>query len=174
MHRRDGLRQRSALALVTVGQGVNRKYLMQWNNNWDRFNLVGGRVNNDRGDRDSFARALQRKLGEELGLKSPKDYRIKKELSPVIRQQFSRRQHIFKDYEFEDYRDQVERSGELKEVDPAYFHNLIYGALDYGKSLGFDPPKDFGISQYLLEERDTYAPVEFEFGDDGKPHHSGR
>ena len=96
----SGLRQRSALALVTIGQGDNRKYLMQWNRNWDRFNLVGGRINNEQGDRDSFARALQRKLSEELDLKCPKDYRIKKELLPVFRQQFSRRQHIFKDYEF--------------------------------------------------------------------------
>ncbi len=96
----SGLRQRSAMALVTVGQGDKRKYLMQWNEGWDRFNLVGGRVNNVQGDRDSFARALQRKLAHELGLKCPKDYRIKKELSPVVRQQFSRRQHVFKDYEF--------------------------------------------------------------------------
>ena len=96
----SGLRQRSALALITIGQGDNRKYLMQWNENWDRFNLVGGRIDNDQGDRDSFARAVQRKLAEELGLRCPKDYRIKRELLPVIRQQFSRRQHVFKDYEF--------------------------------------------------------------------------
>ena len=94
------LRQRSALALVIVGEGENRKYLMQWNPNWERFNLVGGRVNNRKGDRDSFARALQRKLQEELGLKSPKDYRIIKERTPVVQQQFSRREHIFKEYEF--------------------------------------------------------------------------
>ena len=96
----SGLRQRSAQALVTVGQGDKRKYLMQWNENWKRFNLVGGRINNEKGDRDSFARALQRKLLEELGLQSPKDYRIVRELKPVVRQQFSRREHVFKDYEF--------------------------------------------------------------------------
>ncbi len=94
------LRQRSALGLLIVGQGDNRKYFMQWNNNWDRFNLVGGRVNNAEGDQDSYARALQRKLGEELGLKCRKDYLIKRELPPVVRKQFSRRQHIFKEYEF--------------------------------------------------------------------------
>ncbi len=96
----SGLRQRSAQALVTVGHGDKRKYLMQWNENWQRFNLVGGRIKNEMGDRDSFARALQRKLLEELGLQSPKDYRIIKELKPVVRQQFSRREHVFKDYEF--------------------------------------------------------------------------
>ncbi len=94
------LRQRSALALVTIGQGEDRKYLMQWNKNWGRFNLVGGRISNQHGDRDSFARTLQRKLKEELGIHSPKDYHIVRERQPVVRQQFSRRQHIFKDYEF--------------------------------------------------------------------------
>ena len=94
------LRQRSALALLTVGEGENRQYLLQWNPNWERFNLVGGRINNRKGDRDSFARALQRKLEEELGLKSPKDYRIVRERTPVVQHQFSRRDHIFKDYEF--------------------------------------------------------------------------
>jgi hypothetical protein len=94
------LRQRSALALITVGKDEDRKYLMQWNKNWGRFNLVGGRINNQQGDRDSFARAVQRKLFEELGIRSPKDYHIVRERRPVVRQQFSRRQHIFKDYEF--------------------------------------------------------------------------
>jgi len=94
------LRQRSALALIKVGNGEECKYLMQWNKNWGRFNLVGGRINNLYGDRDSFARTLQRKLNEELGIRSPKDYHIISECSPVVRQQFSRRQHIFKDYEF--------------------------------------------------------------------------
>ena len=94
------LRQRSALALVTIGSGEERKYLMQWNRNWEMFNLVGGKIDNEKGDRDSFARSIQRELHEELGLKSPKDYRILKELKPVFKTQFSRREHVFKDYEF--------------------------------------------------------------------------
>ncbi|MFN2135857.1 MAG: phosphotransferase [Candidatus Promineifilaceae bacterium] len=94
------LRQRSALALIRIGEGEQSTYLMQWNKNWSRFNLVGGRINNELGDRDSFGRTLQRKLLEELGLRNPKDYRIIRERQPVIEQQFSRRQHIYKDYEF--------------------------------------------------------------------------
>ena len=94
------LRQQSALALITIGQGESRRYLMQWNNNWARFNMVGGRINNQDGDRDSFARTLQRKMKEEIGLRNPKDYHIIRERKPVIQQQFSRRQHIFKEYEF--------------------------------------------------------------------------
>lgn len=96
----EDLRQRSAFAMITVGSGEERKYLLQWNTNWEMFNLVGGKISNEQGDRDSFARAIQRKLAEELGLRSPKDYRIVKELRPVLKQQFSRREHVFKEYEF--------------------------------------------------------------------------
>jgi hypothetical protein len=96
----DRLRQKSAFALITVGSGEDRKYLLQWNNNWEMFNLIGGKIDNHKGDRDSFARAIQRELTEELGLRSPRDYRIVRELKPVLKQQFSRREHVFKDYEF--------------------------------------------------------------------------
>lgn len=96
----SGLRQRSSFALVTVGSGEDRKYMLQWNANWGMFNLIGGRIDNDKGDRDSFARTIQRELREELGLQSPKDYRIVKEFKPLHRRQFSRRQYVFKDYEF--------------------------------------------------------------------------
>ncbi len=94
------LRQRSAFSMITVGSGEERKYLLQWNANWGMFNLVGGKINNEKGDRDSFARAIQRELWEELGLKSPKDYRIVRELRPLLKRQFSRREYVFKDYEF--------------------------------------------------------------------------
>jgi len=94
------LRQPSAFALITIGNGQERKYLLQWNANWDLFNLVGGKINNSKGDRDSFARTIQRELLEELGLRSPKDYRIAREFKPLQQRQFSRREFVFKDYEF--------------------------------------------------------------------------
>ncbi len=94
------LRQRSAFSLITVGSGEERKFLLQWNDNWGMFNLIGGKIDNEKGDRDSFARAIQRELLEELGLKSPKDYRIVRELRPLLKRQFSRREYVFKDYEF--------------------------------------------------------------------------
>jgi CheY-like chemotaxis protein len=95
-----GLRQRSAFALITIGTGEDRKYLLQWNDNWGMFNLVGGKIDNEKGDRDSFARSIQRKMQEELGLRSPKDYRILRELPPLQKRQFSRREFVFKEYEF--------------------------------------------------------------------------
>ena len=96
----SGLRQKSSFALISIGIGEDRKYLLQWNANWGMFNLVGGKVDNNKGDRDSFARTIQRELKEELGIQSPKDYRILKEYKPLQRRQFSRRQYVFKDYEF--------------------------------------------------------------------------
>jgi hypothetical protein len=95
-----GLRQRSAFALITIGTGEERKYLLQWNNNWEMFNLVGRQDRQRKGDRDSFARSIQRKMQEELGLRSPKDYRILRELKPLQKRQFSRREFVFKEYEF--------------------------------------------------------------------------
>jgi len=94
------LRTRSAFALITIGSGEDRRYLLQWNANWDMFNLVGGRMDLAQGDKDSFARTIQRKLLEELGLQSPRDYRIVWEYKPLHQRQFSQRDYIFKDYEF--------------------------------------------------------------------------
>ena len=94
------LRQRSSFALVAIGAGEERKYLLQWNDNWGMFNLVGGKLDNGKEDKDSFARTIQRELNEELGLISHKDYRISKEFKPLYKRQFSRRQYVFKDYEF--------------------------------------------------------------------------
>ncbi|GJM40446.1 MAG: hypothetical protein DHS20C20_07280 [Ardenticatenaceae bacterium] len=96
----SNLRQRSSFAAITIGSGEERKYLLQWNSNWGMFNLVGGKVDNQKGDRDSFARAIQRELQEELGIRNPKDYRIVHEFKPVNKRQFSRREYVFKDYEF--------------------------------------------------------------------------
>lgn len=94
------LRQRSSFALIGVGVGEERKYLLQWNDNWGMFNLVGGKVDNEKGDKDSFARTIQRELQEELSLNSHKDYHISREFKPLYKRQFSRRQFIYKDYEF--------------------------------------------------------------------------
>ncbi|MCP4421902.1 MAG: AAA family ATPase, partial [Chloroflexi bacterium] len=94
------LRQQSSFAAITIGSGEDRKYLLQWNSNWGMFNLIGGKVDNEKGDRESFARAIQRELHEELGIRNPKDYRIVHEFKPVHKRQFSRRQYVFKDYEF--------------------------------------------------------------------------
>lgn len=49
-------------------------------------------------------------------------------------------------------------------------HHIIYGAIDYARQFGFEPQRDFMLSQCVLEERGSLEPVEgVEFGREGKP-----
>ncbi|NCB43302.1 MAG: hypothetical protein EOM59_11870 [Clostridia bacterium] len=72
-------------------------------------------------------------------------------------------------------KDMIEKSaahlGVMKEVSPVYFHNLVYGALDYAESIGFAPEKDFEHAEYLLNPELADDGIdEIEFGMDGKPY----
>lgn len=61
--------------------------------------------------------------------------------------------------------------GEMEEVSPVYFHNLVYGALDYAESIGFAPEKDFKVAEYLLNQELVDDGIDdLEFGLDGKPY----
>ena len=72
--------------------------------------------------------------------------------------------------EIDDFIDRLQSSGELKEVSPVYFHNLVYGAMDYATENGFNPHKDFDYAQYLLEPDLVDDGIdEIEFGWEGKP-----
>lgn len=58
----------------------------------------------------------------------------------------------------------------LVRVDPVWVHHMIYGAIAYAKSLGFEPNKDFILTRYILEPEDVVeGPFNFEFGKNGKP-----
>lgn len=92
--------QRGAFALITIGQDRDRQYLLQWNANWGMFNLIGGKIDNSKGDKDSFILTIQRELEEELGLQGPEECRIVRELKQVQMQQYSHREHVVKDYYF--------------------------------------------------------------------------
>lgn len=92
--------ERSALALIVEGVGEDRKYLLQWNARWSVFNLIGGKVDNGRGDNDSFARALCRELEEEMGLMTPQDCFVAKELKHVFLRQHSQADNLVKNYHF--------------------------------------------------------------------------
>jgi len=50
-------------------------------------------------------------------------------------------------------------------------HQIIYGAIDYASSLGFEPHQDFKVSKYVLEAESKYPKeaIELEFGLNGKP-----
>ncbi len=60
--------------------------------------------------------------------------------------------------------------GEMKEVSPVYFHNLVFGAIDYAESLGFKPRNGFETAQYLLQPELVDDGIDdIEFGYEGKP-----
>lgn len=92
--------QRAAFAFIAIGMGEERRYLLQWNAKWDMFNLIGGKVENGKGDDDSFARAIRRELEEEMGLKGPDECYVVRELQHVQVRQFSYRERVVKDYRF--------------------------------------------------------------------------
>lgn len=90
----------SALALITTGVAGERKYLLQWNSGWELFHLIGGKVDNSRGDQDSFRRAICREIEEEMGLSSPQDCYIVDEMKHIYLRQYSRRDKVLKNYHF--------------------------------------------------------------------------
>lgn len=65
---------------------------------------------------------------------------------------------------------QLSEQGPYEEVDSTYFHNLVFGAIDYASELGLDPPKDFFIAEYLLDPDLIDDGIDdIEMGQNGKP-----
>lgn len=93
-------KQRSSFALITFGQGREKRYLLQWNENWGVYNLIGGKMDNSKGDSDCFVRTICRELEEETGLSAPQDCRIVREVQKIEMRQYSRREKRMKDYQF--------------------------------------------------------------------------
>jgi len=49
-------------------------------------------------------------------------------------------------------------------------HQMIYASIDYAAQFGFQPDKDFALSQYLLAPRgELEEPYQLTFGRNGKP-----
>jgi hypothetical protein len=50
-------------------------------------------------------------------------------------------------------------------------HNIIFGAIEYAKKLGFSPHRDWGDSQFMLQPKDSslVEKMDIDFGKDGKP-----
>ncbi|MCB9420618.1 MAG: NUDIX hydrolase [Ardenticatenaceae bacterium] len=92
--------QQSAFAIIAIGQENERRYLLQWNANWQMFNLIGGKVDNNKGDNNCFRRTIERELEEELGIICPQECRVGRELGQLRLQQYSHRQKTIKNYQF--------------------------------------------------------------------------
>src|SRR5256712_12765744 len=72
------------------------------------------------------------------------------------------------------YEDEV-RSKIFRDVEPMecpveLAHQMIYASIDYAAQFGFQPQKDFALSQYLLAPRgELEEPYHLTFGKNGRP-----
>ncbi len=49
-------------------------------------------------------------------------------------------------------------------------HQMVYAAIEYAAQFGFEPEKDWALTQYMLEPRgELEEPYQLTFGRDGKP-----
>ncbi len=63
-----------------------------------------------------------------------------------------------------------QESGPMVQVEYAWAHRLIFDSIDYADSLGIAPDKEFSVTRYILEPKETIEEeFGFEFGKDGKP-----
>jgi 8-oxo-dGTP pyrophosphatase MutT (NUDIX family) len=94
-------KQHAAFALIAIGQGPMRQFLLQWNQRWGAFNLIGGKQDpHCETDTASLSRTIQRELEEEMGLCASTDFQIMQQLGLVTMTQYSRREQQVKEYTF--------------------------------------------------------------------------
>ena len=67
-------------------------------------------------------------------------------------------------------RGRIFRAAAPEECPVELAHQMIYASIEYAARFGFQPEKDFALSQYLLEPRgELEEPYELTFGKNGKP-----
>lgn len=93
-------KQYSSFALITAQRGEQKLYLLQWNQKWQVFNLIGGKLDNEKGDDNSPARTIYRELEEELGLRREEECLIVNLIRHIEMKQFSFRERREKEYHF--------------------------------------------------------------------------
>ncbi len=72
--------------------------------------------------------------------------------------------------EYERLKFRISQESSLITCDPILANRIIYGAIEYARKLGFEPQKDFRLSQFTLDESsDANLSYDVEFGKDGKP-----
>ena len=101
------LTQRAVFALITTEQEDGRYYLLQWNPKWNCYNFIGGKVDNDSGDNNDFARAIRREIAEEIGIGNLGEVFEEREIEQINLWQFSKRERRFKSYCFSIFRIQL-------------------------------------------------------------------
>ncbi len=71
----------------------------------------------------------------------------------------------------EAYFDSLPPDFKTKEISADYAQNYIYGAIEYAEDLGFEPDKDFRITEYILDDVEDIDYIEIAFGENGIPHY---
>jgi hypothetical protein len=67
-------------------------------------------------------------------------------------------------------RNKVFRAGKPVECSIELAHQMIYQSIEYAEQFGFEPEKDFALSQFLLAPRgELEESYQLTFGKDGKP-----
>lgn len=77
----------------------------------------------------------------------------------------------FDDKQLDELKERMQQVGEIREVDPTYFHNLVYATIDFAEENGFKPDRDFEIAERILDPDMINDGIdEIEVGDaEGKP-----
>ena len=66
----------------------------------------------------------------------------------------------------------LRKKSEYIECDIDLAHQIIYGAIEFARELGFEPHKDFKSSRYILEgPTEKYYSSDLEFGKNGEPYY---
>ena len=72
--------------------------------------------------------------------------------------------------DYSDFLNEVNQRQKMIKCNLGFAHNLIYGAIDYAVELGFNPHKDFKITEHLLDPDLIDDEINnTEFGMNGKP-----
>ena len=76
----------------------------------------------------------------------------------------------FDENQLEELKERMLNVGEIEEVDPAHFHNLVYAAIDFAEENGFKPAKDFALAEKILDPDLIDDGIDdIEVGQEGKP-----
>ena len=76
----------------------------------------------------------------------------------------------FEEKQIEEIKQRMQSVGEIEEVDPTYFHNLVYAAIDFAEENGFKLAKDFPLAERILDPDLIDDGIDdIEVGQDGKP-----
>jgi hypothetical protein len=78
--------------------------------------------------------------------------------------------HTLEAERIEYYLDKLSEATPLEQVDPSYARKMLRDLVEWSRSLGFEPPRDFAAVERLFGSVDPQAcETAFAFGHDGKP-----